>query len=287
MIVDSLIFGKSRNRSQTKFLNNRAPIRSIPAGLSGKARIVIKDNHIYLECGEGKPLIFCHGLFGGIHNIDKVAACLSDNFRFIMPFLPMYDLPLIKCRVRSLGEYLQNFSNELNFKKAVYIGNSMGGGAAAYLASFRNQNIGGLVLCGSSGLSNIPLSKGYFQRKNYSFVRSATEDIFYNRSIPSKEMINDVFNAIQSTELVIRSIRFTKSAVHEKMHAELSAIHTNTLLIWGKQDPVTPVEVAPEFNRLIKNSELQIIDECGHVPSQEKPEEFLTHLYSFLKRINY
>jgi pimeloyl-ACP methyl ester carboxylesterase len=60
-----------------------------------------------------------------------------------------------------------------------------------------------------------------------------------------------------------------------------------TLLVWGKQDPITPVEVAPQFLELLPNAQLKIINECGHVPTQEKPREFMTYFSQFLHEINY
>lgn len=286
-MLTSLLLGKRTKGNYERFLKQRAPIRSMPLHLSSHAEIRHEGNHVFFECGRGKPMLFSHGLFGGIFNIDKIADLLSCNYRFLMPFLPMYDQPLKKCRVSCLGEYLEEFIKDLELDRPVMIGSSMGGGAAAYLASRNSDSLSGLVLCGSSGISNIPLATGFFKRKNYSYVRSATQDIFYNRDVPCNEMTEDVFNALQDTELVIRSIRLTKSATQEKMHNELAIITSPTLLAWGKQDPITPVEVAPIFNRLIKNSELHIIEECGHVPTQEKPIEFLSKLYPFLKKINY
>ncbi|HWC53241.1 MAG TPA: alpha/beta hydrolase [Chitinophagaceae bacterium] len=286
-MITSLLYGKKRKNEFQSFLNDRAPIRSIPNHLRSVATSHIAGDHIYLEFGKGKPLVFCHGLFGGIFNVDKLAAALSSEYRFLMPYLPMYDLPLKDCRIKKLGLYVEDFVRQLQLPEAVFIGNSMGGGALTHYASLPGNIAKGIVLCGSSGLTNIPISNGYFKRKNYEFVKSATKDIFFDRSVPSEDMINDVFGAIQQTELLIRSIRLTKSAIYEKTHFELALIQAPTLLIWGKQDPITPVEVAPQFQQLIKNSELIILDECGHVATQEKPEEFYFHLTSFLKKINY
>ncbi|MFI5204462.1 MAG: alpha/beta fold hydrolase, partial [Flavobacteriales bacterium] len=47
-----------------------------------------------------------------------------------------------------------------------------------------------------------------------------------------------------------------------------------TCLIWGKNDVVTPPEVAEEFNKLMPNSDLYWIDKCGHAPMMEHPLEF-------------
>ena len=58
------------------------------------------------------------------------------------------------------------------------------------------------------------------------------------------------------------------------MAKELSKITIPTSLIWGKNDTVTPPEVAEEFYQLLPNSELNWVDKCGHVPMMEHPDVF-------------
>ncbi|HJS56184.1 MAG TPA: alpha/beta hydrolase, partial [Chitinophagaceae bacterium] len=185
MSITSLLFGTNGKEKETTFLQSRAPVRSVPGYLQPIVQQKICGNHAFLEAGHGKPVIFCHGLFGGIFNIDIVCEKIAENYRFIMPYLPMYDMPLLDCTVKKLGDYLYTFINDLQLKEAVVIGSSMGGGTALYYAGYTGNKLKGMVLCGSSGLSSIPLSKGYFRRKDYSFVKEATKDTFYDRSIPT------------------------------------------------------------------------------------------------------
>ena len=167
MSITSLLFGKIKNKEEAIFIENRAPIRSVPLHLHSQVKQSISGNHIFLEAGAGKAVIFCHGLFGGIFNIDKVCEEIAKEYRFLMPYLPMYDMSLKDCTVRKLGYYLETFISDLQLEEVVVIGSSMGGGAALYYAAGTPFKIKGLVLCGSSGLSNIPLTKGYFKRKEY------------------------------------------------------------------------------------------------------------------------
>ena len=69
------------------------------------------------------------------------------------------------------------------------------------------------------------------------------------------------------------------------MAKELKHITVPVCLIWGKNDIVTPPEVAVEFNQLLPDSELNWIDKCGHAPMMEHPVQFNTYLNSFLTRI--
>jgi pimeloyl-ACP methyl ester carboxylesterase len=286
MVFPSLLFGKRRIQEDYQFLKNRAPIRSIPLSLTGSVQRKILGNHIFLEAGEGRPVVFCHGLFGGIHNIDIPCKEIAKHYQFLMPYQPMYDMALADCSIKNLGEYLAGFITDLQLEDPIVIGSSIGGGVALHYALNSPGKIKGLVLCGSSGLSNIPLSRGYLKRKNIEFVAEATRDIFYDRTVPPPEMISDIFNTIQHTEIILRSIRLTKSATKCRMEKELPGIHTPALLVWGKQDPVTPVETAPLFQELMPDAELHIIDNCGHVPTQEKPYHFLEFFFDFMKKID-
>jgi pimeloyl-ACP methyl ester carboxylesterase len=163
----------------------------------------------------------------------------------------------------------------------------MGGGASLYYALKGISYLKALILCGSSGLSTIPMQKGFFQRKNYSFVKKATQEVFFDPSIPTDDMIKEVFDAIQDYEVVLRSIRFTKSTAKDQLHSRLSEIKIPVLLIWGKQDKITPPETGLLFRGLLPNAELYFVNSCGHVPTQEQPKEAFELIQQFLQKIEY
>ena len=58
-----------------------------------------------------------------------------------------------------------------------------------------------------------------------------------------------------------------------------------TCIVWGRQDDVTPPEVADKFKDLMPNSELHWIDECGHAAMMERPEEFNTIIQKWLDKL--
>jgi 2-hydroxy-6-oxonona-2,4-dienedioate hydrolase len=68
------------------------------------------------------------------------------------------------------------------------------------------------------------------------------------------------------------------------MKDDLPSITIPTCLIWGKNDGVTPPEVAEDFHELIPNSELHWIDKCGHAAMMEHPIEFNAVLSPWLKK---
>jgi len=283
----SLFFRKKFSPDNEQFILERAPIRGSLCAEDFAFEEKITGEHGYIECGKGTPIIFCPGLYGSIYNIATVGTELSKQYRFIVPYLPMYDMPLGDCTIPSLASYLDRFVKDLGIKEAVFIGSSMGGGTLLHYAQMKDHVIHGLVLCGSSGLSTIPMQKGFFKRKDYSFIKKATQDVFFDSSTPSDNMIKEVFDAIQNYEIVLRSIRFTKSTAKDQLHNVLPGIKVPTLLIWGNQDNITPPQVGKLFNDLMPNADLHYIDRCGHVPTQEQPEQVLQLINSFLQKINY
>ncbi|RYD90326.1 MAG: alpha/beta hydrolase, partial [Sphingobacteriales bacterium] len=84
---------------------------------------------------------------------------------------------------------------------------------------------------------------------------------------------------------VIRILAMAKSAIRHNMAKDLYKIHIPVALIWGKNDKVTPPEVAEEFHQLLPQSELHWVDECGHAPMMEQPVVFNGFLTQFLDKI--
>ena len=68
------------------------------------------------------------------------------------------------------------------------------------------------------------------------------------------------------------------------MAEDIPEMKMPTCLIWGKQDGVTPPEVALDFDKLFPDSELFWIDKCGHAPMMEHPENFNIILEDWLTK---
>jgi pimeloyl-ACP methyl ester carboxylesterase len=90
----------------------------------------------------------------------------------------------------------------------------------------------------------------------------------------TKELVDEVYDIVNQRLKVIKVIALAKSAIRNNLGDELKEIKTPTLLIWGNNDTITPPFVGKEFNKLIPNSELHVIDKCGHAPMMERADEF-------------
>ena len=86
---------------------------------------------------------------------------------------------------------------------------------------------------------------------------------------------------------MIKILALAKSAIRHNMSKDLPKIKVPTALIWGKNDSVTPPEVALEFEKLMPMSDLFWIDKCGHAPMMEHPKKFNEILKSWLLKNNF
>ena len=127
------------------------------------------------------------------------------------------------------------------------------------------------------------MGKSFPRRGNYEFVKDRVGKTFYNPKIATKKLVDAVYEVTKSTASCLRMIYFARSAQRHNMKQEIPGITTPTLLIWGLNDTITPPFVGHEFNRLMPNSTLQFIDNCGHAPMMEHPEEFNKLLGEFLE----
>jgi pimeloyl-ACP methyl ester carboxylesterase len=241
----------------------------------------------YVEAGEGKPIIILHGLMGGLSNFEDVLNYFSTRgYQVMIPELPIYSLPLIKTNVKNISKYLKDFMAFKKITKTILIGNSLGGHIGLYFTKLNQKNVAALVLAGSSGLYEKSMGDTYPKRGDYEYIKKKAEEVFYNPKIASKEMIDEVYASVNDRHKVIRTLAIAKSAIRHNMAKDLPDMNIPSCLIWGKNDTVTPPEVAVDFHRLLPDSDLFWVEECGHVPMMEHPEEFNQILEGWLKERN-
>lgn len=249
------------------------------------SEITVKDRFKYIEEGQGEPILMLHGLFGSLANFEHVIAKFSSDYHTIVPILPLYDLPIRESTVDGLVQYLSDFIDFFDFKKVHLVGNSLGGHVALVYTLNCPDKVASIILTGSSGLFEKAFGDTMPKRGDYEYLKVKTEQTFYDPKIATKELVDDVYETVMDREKAIRVVVMAKSAVRHNLSVELKQIMCPTLLIWGKNDNITPPFVGEEFNRLIPHSKLIFIDKCGHAPMMERPKEFNQILGEFLKSL--
>lgn len=237
----------------------------------------------YIDEGEGDVMLLLHGLFGALSNWESVVNKFAENYRVMIPMIPLYNLPLRKDGLTSLTHFLKNFVTDMNLSNLTIMGNSLGGHIGLIFTLENQHLVNRLVLTGSSGLFENSFGGSFPKRGSYEYIKERVEYTFYDPKTVTKEYIDEVFETTTSISKCMAIVAIAKSAQRHNMATELHKIKVPTLLIWGLNDTITPPMVAHEFNRLIPNSKLRFIDQCSHAPMMEQPEKFNEILEEFLE----
>lgn len=241
----------------------------------------------YIETGGGKEnLLLLHGLFGALSNFEGIIQHFGERYNVIVPILPIFELPLRKVSLAGLVDHVADFVETKGYDKVHVLGNSLGGHISLLYALAYPQRIKSIILTGSSGLFENSMGSTFPKRGNYEFIENKTRATFYNPEIATKELIDEVFDAVNDRNKAIRIIATAKSAVRHNLGDKLHTIVAPTLLIWGKEDTITPAFTGEKFQELIKNSELYLVENCGHAPMMELPDVFNGHLEDFLTKLS-
>ncbi|MTE26510.1 alpha/beta fold hydrolase [Winogradskyella ouciana] len=250
------------------------------------AHLLIKEkDYRYIEVGEGTPIIVLHGLMGGLSNFDSVTNFFSNNgYKVVIPELPIYTMSLLKTNVKSFANYLKDFIEFKGFDEVILLGNSLGGHIGLYHTKLYPEKVKALIITGSSGLYESAMGGGYTKRSDYEVIKKKAQDVFYDPAVATKEIVDEVYETVNDRNKLIKTLAIAKSAIRHNMAKDLPNMNTPTCIIWGKNDSVTPPEVAEEFHELLPDSDLFWIDKCGHAAMMEHPEEFNKILNAWLEK---
>lgn len=248
-------------------------------------------NTRYLDYGSSKKtLVLIHGLGASAERWLGVIPHLKSEYRLIIPDLIGFghsDKPSIDYTTEFLSGFVFRFLEALGIEKANLIGSSLGGQIVAECASTQNDIIEKLVLVSPSGMMKrtTPALDAYMLAALYPTLDNAHTafSMMVENGEVHEKLVNDFVTrmtlpnaklAFLSTVLGIRN-----SANFED---RIRKIKSPTLIVWGKQDKLIPVEYASPFMAAIKESKFVEMPECGHVPHVEQPKKFSEIVSSFL-----
>jgi triacylglycerol lipase len=246
----------------------------------------------YQEAGTGPVVILLHGLGGDATNWAMTVGPLSQKYRVIVPDqigFGMSDKPFLNYRVATLVDFLAGFYKELKIERATLVGNSLGGFVSLAFALAHPERVDRIVLVDAAGFS---LPKGTDPRvlsglnpSTRNQVKELLPLLFYNKQVfGSDAAVDALFTRRVSAGDGYTIQRIIESIVRgdDVLDGRLSAVKQPTLIIWGREDGLTPLAMGERFKKEIQGSELVIIEKCGHVPQLEKAAEFNAALMKFL-----
>lgn len=244
----------------------------------------------YLEAGEGSMLILLHGLGSSAWSWSNVISSLAEDFYAIaLDQIGLGDSEklFLSYRINTLVDFLHEFYQVLGIEKASLIGHDIGGWTAAALALKYPDLVENLVLVATDPFSTAKQKrcKTFFCPATCQQTLEHLQQLFYQHDrfvnwqvaeqvFAQKNTINDGYTIQQLAQSIVRN-----EDVLDNLLGELAI---PTLIIQGNEDKLVPFSVSHRLHQEIKNSRLQILNRCGHLPHIEQPEAFTQIVRSFL-----
>ncbi len=260
------------------------------------------------EIGEGPPVLLVHGHSGTWQNWLENIPHLARHHRVLAPDLPGFGrsaMPAERISIEAYARIVAELCERLEIERAAVVGNSMGGFVSAQLCVDFPQLTSGLVLVSAAGLSTryMGLSTEFFRRKSvrafaratngYAGVPEARAETLVRRPRLRRAVLAmvarhpDRLSPPLASELVRGMGRpaapfATDAIMHYHLRDRVHDISCPTLIVWGENDRLVPVESAHLYERAIPGARKVVFPDTGHVPMLERPEAFNALLDEFL-----
>lgn len=255
--------------------------------------------------GSGAPAVFIHGFGSSKFTWRHVCRGVADICTYYAIDLPgSGDSPApaeFDYSLENLADVVVEFIVKRDLQNVTLVGASLGGGLAL-LTMLRQperflQRIRSLcVVDGISypqqfpffvGLLRVPIFGSLlvelFSAKTQ--ARAVLDYCYFDDSLITTSQVEEYASYFRRPEVRSALLKTAQQIDTQKLYRYLPKLKTilaPSLLIWGKQDRVVPVEVGRRLARELTNSQMVVIDRCGHMPQEERPEEVISAIKQFI-----
>ena len=263
----------------------------------------------YHEAGSGPPLLMLHGSGPGVtgwRNYRGNIGVFAEHFRCLVLELPGFGVsdPVEGHPIMTAPKTVLRFLDGLDIDRTHVIGNSLGGIVALIVAMTSPERVDRLVTIGGVGKNIFSPGPGEGINLLMEFTEDPTreklvqwlESMVYDRSLVTEEIIEERWqHATDPATLESAREMYGREAMElrERFMAEnpeppywsrLHTVQAPTLLTWGRDDRVSPLDMALLPMRTIPKAELHVFPNCGHWTMIEQKEAFEQTVLSFLNR---
>lgn len=240
----------------------------------------------YHDVGSGPSLLLIHGIGG---DADEWAFCFeafSKSHRVIAIDLLGFgrsDKPQFDYHIAVFVEVIEEFLRVLKIERASVLGESLGGWIASAFALKFPQCVDKLVLVDAAGvwgeIAELPIDLRVSTRDH---LRKVFQLLFFDKRLATDEFVDMAYqlHLERGDGPTIESV--LRNTAAERLDDVIGRLNMPTLIVWGEQDEMIPLNVGNNLHRLVCGSQLEVIPQCGHLPALEQPAEFVKRVLEFL-----
>jgi pimeloyl-ACP methyl ester carboxylesterase len=259
------------------------------------------------QYGNGDPILCVHGLGANIFTWRHFISPFSQRNKLILVDLRGFgSSPKPRTPQYSIEEHADDIYKIIlrdNLKDLTLIGNSLGGAisllVALRLCEEEPARLSKLVLIDAGAYKEylpgyLKLMRSFLgelvvylapSKLAAKFVLRAS---YYDKNKITKDQVKAYADAIASIEGRYALLQTSRQCIpknSDEIVANLKKITVPTLILWGRQDAVIPLKVGELLDQDLPNSRLEIFEECGHIPQEEKPEETIASISRFMNAV--
>lgn len=246
------------------------------------------------------PIVLLHGTSASLHTWNGWVDQLKTQYRVIRFDMPAFGLtgPDLdnNYSIQNYAQTVINVLKKLGVERYILGGNSLGGYVAWATAVLHPGNVEKLILVDPSGYplesTSVPVAFRLIQTPILNrlledfmpraLIRSSVENVYGNPSLVTDKLVDRYFElntrAGNRQALIERFTQTQPGLLAER----LAEIKIPTLILWGAKDGLIPLSAAKRFQKDIKQAELVVFDELGHVPHEEDPTITVKAVKGFL-----
>lgn len=254
--------------------------------------------------GAGDPILCLHGLGANIYSWRHFIVPFSQNHKLILvDFKGCGKSPKPRDTHYSLEEKVDDIYNLIlaeDFRHLTLVGNSLGGAIALLVAirlgKEKPNRLSKLVLIDSAGekgsmpphlnlLRSVLGAPMIYLSPSRLAAKMTLRMCYHDRKKITKQQVEAYAAPLASLggrHALLHTARQCIPANADELIAAVRTITVPTLILWGREDKVIPLKVGKLLHELIPNSTLDVIEQCGHIPQEEKPDETIARISEFL-----
>jgi pimeloyl-ACP methyl ester carboxylesterase len=241
----------------------------------------------YMVAGQGKPLVLVHGLAGRAENwLALIPEFTRNGYQVYAPDLLGYgksEQPDVDYSIALETDILRQFLDSQNLQQPDIAGWSMGGWVSLKLAAEHPERVHRLVLMDSAGLQFEAVNAGALRPKTEAELAHMYAVLSPNPKPVPSFVARDILRNFAANDWVVGRALHSMGLGHDLMDNKMQSVTMPVLIIWGKEDILTPPSIGERMRTGMPQSLLYVYDGTGHLAPTDRSEQVSKTVVSFLK----